>query len=278
MILLLLLISVVFSSPKAVVSVYPFYDVVREVGKGKFETEVLLPPRADYHFYELSASDMIKLARAKIVFVSGIPLGGWERKVEEVAGNRAYRLSKGIDLLYYKEHRNLGKDSHIWLSPKRMKIVARNAYEGFLSVDAEGRKTFERNLEEVNKRLEELDWEFKRLLSSCRLRVLPVVHPALGYLAKDYGLEQISLTGGDVHGGVSPRELMEFLKELKRKRIDFVFTVLGSRSKLAELLSREYGLRVFEINVKIVPTESSKDYFSIMRENLKILKEALRCM
>jgi len=49
---------------------------------------VLVPPRADYHLYELTPKDLLKLARSELLFVSGVPLGGWETKAEEVFGGK----------------------------------------------------------------------------------------------------------------------------------------------------------------------------------------------
>ncbi len=264
--LLLILLSLTFSAERAIVSVYPFYDVVKEIGGYRFKTEVLIPPQVDFHLYELTSGDILKLRRAKVVFVSGAPLGGWELKVEELSRGKVFRL-------YGRSH-----DPHVWMSPKRMIRVAENAYRAFSSVDPEGRETFKENLEKVLRRLRELHEAYRSVLSRCSVRVLPIEHPSLGYLAEDYGLTQISFSRGDVHGGVSPHELLHFLEELKEKRINFIFVPYGVRTKAAPILEKEYGVKVFRLNVEILPGEGGGDYFSIMKHNLSVLKEALRCM
>ena len=277
MILLILLLLLSFSYPKeiALVSVYPFYDVVREVGEGRLEVEVLIPPRADYHHYELSVSDVMKLSKAKVIFVSGVPLGGWERKVEEISKGKVVRLTEGMELLKLG---GIGVDSHIWLSPRRMRRIAEKAYEGLVRADPEGEETFKRNLRRVLRNLEELDELYSTTLSKCGTKTLPIVHPALGYLAKDYRLEQVYLSGGHVHGGISPREMLRFVREIERRGLNFVFTIYSSPSKIAQILKKEYGIRTYEINAKIIPMEGRMDYFSIMEYNLSVLREALRCM
>ena len=273
--LVLLIVSLSFSMESALVSVYPFYDVIREIGKGRFRVEVLIPPRADYHHYELTPGDILKVSRASVVFVSGVPLGGWEKKVEELSREKAVSLSKGIRLINLGR---IGRDPHVWISPRRMRIVARNAYEGLLKADPEGREIFKRNLERVLKKLDRLDRIYSDTLSRCRIRILPVLHPSLGYIAEDYGLEQIYLPAGHVHGGISPRELLGFVRELEERGVDFIIAVKGSPSKAARVLGSEHGFRVYEINAKIIPAEEEDDYFSIMESNLSVLREALRCM
>ncbi len=272
---ILLLLSLSYSKDLALVSVYPFYDVVKHIGGSRFDTEVLIPPKADYHHYELSVSDILKVSKAEIVFVSGVPLGGWERKIEEISKGKVVRLSEGMELIRMG---GIGVDPHIWLSPKRMVSVAKKAYEGFVSVDLEGKETLRRNLREVLEKLEDLDRLYSSTLARCRVRVLPVVHPALGYLARDYGLEQVYLSGGHVHGGISPKEMLRFVKEIEGRGLDFVLTIYGQPSKIANILRSEYGIKTYEINVKIIPMDGKADYFSIMEYNLSVLREALRCM
>ena len=173
---------------------------------------------------------------------------------------------------------SIGVDPHVWLSPKRMKRIARRVYRGFVGVDPKGERIFRNNLKELIEKLEELDDLYSSTLANCKIRVLPVVHPALGYLAKDYNLEQVYISGGHVHGGLSPKNILKFTKEVEKRGLNFVFTIYGAPSKITELLEREYKIRTYEINVKIIPTEEGTDYFSIMKHNLSVLKKALRCM
>ncbi len=276
MILLLILplfLCISFAAERVLVSAYPFYDVVSLVGGERYRVEVLVPPRADYHLYELTPKDLLKLARSRLFFTSGVPLGGWEEKAERVFRGRVIHLSEGLDLI----SEGSARDPHLWLSPALMKGVARNAYRGFSEADPAGAESYRRNLEALLRELSALDGEFRKALSRCRYRVLPVVHPALGYLARDYGLIQISLSGADVHGDVSPAELTAFVEELKRRKVSFLLVPSGERTKLAELLSEEYGLRLYEINIRIVPEGGREDYFSVMRGNLSVLREALQC-
>lgn len=272
LLLISLLTSLCLAADRVLVSVYPFYDVVREIGHLRYGVDVLIPPRADYHLYELTPKDLIRLARAEILFVSGVPLGGWEEKAARLFRGKVVSLTRGMDLL------SGGRDPHIWLSPKAMMRVARNAFEGFASADPEGRAVYERGLHTVLKRLEELDSRYRKVLQKCRYRLLPVVHPALGYLARDYNLRQISVSRTDAHEEFLPSQLSGLLKEFKIRNISFVFTVKGHRSKLADILQREYGFKTYELNVKILPTEEAADYFSVMRRNLSVLREALQCM
>ncbi len=269
---LLLFLSFVFGRDLILVSVYPFYDVVKDISGRDFRVESLVPPRADYHLYELSPRELVKLQVAKVLFVSGVPLGEWEKKIEKITSAKVFYLSEGIDLLSYG-HGELGRDPHFWVSPRSMVKVARNVYASLSSLYGEER--FRENYERVRKELLEIDGEYEKTLSSCRIRKFGVLHPALGYVARDYGLEQVILREEHGHGDISPKELRRLLRKIKRGEIEVIFVPKGTHSELAHLLA-ERGVRVYEINVKFIP-EGGETYYEIARENLKVLKEALQC-
>lgn len=271
---LFFLITITFGRDLVLVSVYPFYDVVRGIAGEGFKVESLVPPKADYHMYELGPRDIIKLHLAKVLFVSGVPLGEWEEKIEKITEAKVFKLSEGIELLSYG-HKELGKDPHFWLSPARMLKVAENVYNAFGSLY--GEEGFKERYEKVNKKLTGLHERYERTLSSCQIKRFGAVHPAFGYLAKDYGLEQVVIREEHGHGDISPKELARIVKEIKRGKLKVILAPKGVFSKVAQVLKEEYGVEVYEINVKIIPEEEGDNYFKIMNRNLKTLRKALRC-
>ncbi len=271
---LLFLITITFGRDLVLVPVYPFYDVVKGVAGENFKVESLVPPKADYHMYELGPRDIIKLHLAKVLFVSGVPLGEWEGKIQKITEAKVFKLSEGIELLSYG-HKKLGKDPHFWLSPMRMLKVADNVYKALGSLY--GEENFIENYEKVNKKLTRLHERYERTLSNCQIKRFGAVHPAFGYLAKDYGLEQVVIREEHGHGDISPKELAKIVKEIKSGKLEVILVPKGVFSKVAQVLKEEYGVEVYEINVKIIPEEEGDNYFKIMKRNLKTLRKALRC-
>ncbi len=264
---LLICISPSFGG-KVAVSIFPFYDLVREIAGKEFTVEVVVPPKADYHVYELTAKDLLKLHKADIVFISGIPLGYWEEKIEKIAGERAVRLVKNPKL----------NDPHIWLSPKEMIRIAKIVADTFEREDPERKEIYRERLKRVVNILKSLDREYSEGLKNCKFRILATVHRSLSYIAKDYKLREISLSFKDIHSDISPHSILLFVKEIKKRGISHLIVPLGEKYKVAEVLSKKYNLKVYEINIKIIPTIQSSDYFSVMLENLKKFKEILQCM
>jgi len=266
------LLGLVLSKELILVSIYPFYDTVRDISGERFRVESLVPPKADYHLYELSPRELVKLQVAKVLFVSGVPLGEWEKKVEKITSAKVFKLSEGIELLSYG-HGELGKDPHFWVSPKSMIRVSLNVYTSLSSLY--GEEDFRENYKRVRERLLKINEEYEKTLSACKIRKFGVLHPALGYVARDYGLEQVILREEHGHGDISPRELKRLLRKIKRGEIKVVFIPKGTHSELADLLE-EKGVKVYEINVKFIP-EGNETYYDIAEENLKVMKVALLC-
>ncbi len=256
--ILFLLFSVSFGRDLLLVSVQPFLWTVREIAGDRFEVEVIAPPKADYHTYELKPKDLIKVAKAKVVFVTGFPLGGWERRIEELAKEKVYKL--------YTER---PEDPHLWMSPRRMIRVAERVYRVLSGVEPEGSETFKRNYERVKEELRNLDLKFSRVLESCTSRLLPETHTSLTLLAKDYKLKHIPLSTGGHHGDLLPGRFARFMKVLKEKGLDYVFA--PQMSGLAEKLERE-KIKVFLLDVRMFG-----DYPAVMERNLKVIGEALGC-
>jgi len=274
-ILIILFTAIFFGFPKdlILVSVYPFYDMVKDISGEDYRVESLVPPRADYHVYELTPRELIKLYRAKVVFVSGVPLGEWEEKVRKIAKGKVYPLSEGIELITYG-HEELGRDPHFWVSPRRMIKVAQNVKNALKEVF---KKDFSENYKTVERKLKALDEAYTNTLSKCQYKKFGAVHGAFGYLAKDYGLEQVLLREEHGHGDVSPLELRKLVKLIKKKEIKVVLIPKGVHSKFASILKEYYKIPVYEVNVKIIPEKEGDNYYKIMERNLKVLKEALKC-
>lgn len=258
--LLLLIFSLPLFAADIVVTLYPFYDITRELAGSRLSVDYLVDPKKDYHLYELRPSDVLKVKRAKVLLAGGVPVAPWERQAISLAGKKA--------VLLYTD----GKDPHLWLSPKEMINVAERIYRVLAQIDPEGKKVFKRNLEGVLKKLEKLHKSYSSL-KECRLKKLIALHPAFGWLARDYGLEQVAFASHDLHGDTA---LIGLKSVTERVKVKHLIVPLSYKGKLVDFF-KERGFKIFFVNVKITPVGKAKDYFSIMEENLKTLKEALLC-
>src|ERR671918_666006 len=131
-------------------------------------------------------------------------------------------------------------DPHVWLDPSRFATIATNVGSILGEIDPDKAGDYERRAEDLVKRLEDLNSEFEEGLANCERSESGGSHDSFGYLAHEYGLEQVSIAGIDPEGEPSPGRVAEVA--------DF---------------ADEHGV--------------TTNFFGAMRANLKALMLALGC-
>ncbi len=165
-----------------------------------------------------------------------------------------------------------GVDPHVWLDPIRYAAMAR-AIGDELGRSSQGA--------ELADRAEELDGEYRRGLADCARRKIVTSHAAFGYLAERYGLRQLPLAGLSPEAEVSPRALETLVREVERSGATTVFFETLVSPDLARTVAREAGVETAVLNPLEGLTDeqmaAGEDYFSLMRDNLVVLRKALGC-
>lgn len=252
-------------------SFYPLYYLANEIGGGLVKVNNLTPPGAEPHDYELTPQDVISIRESRLLIISG-NLEPWESKIEELVGEN------GPEVIRISEE---GNDPHVWLSPRRtMKIAARISDE-LVMLNGENRQRYEQNTTVLMDRLSQLDAEYKSGLNRCQRKEIVTSHASFGYLAEDYGLVQISISGLSPDEEPSIRRLGEIARLVKEKGVTTVFFESLVSPKLAQTIARETGAQTAVLNPieGLTPNEAEVrvDYMQLMRTNLVNLKEALGC-
>jgi len=158
-------------------------------------------------------------------------------------------------------------DPHVWLSPKLVRVQAEHIYRGLVKVDSASREVYERNKEAFLRELDALDEELARVLAPVRGKRFMVLHPAWGYFARDYGLEElpIELEGKEP----SARELAALVEAAKANRVEVVFVQPQMNPRAAEVLARQIGARVVTVD------PLARDWAANLRTVARTLAEAL---
>jgi zinc transport system substrate-binding protein len=129
--------------------------------------------------------------------------------------------------------------------------------------------------------LRELDRAYRRGLADCARTELVTSHAAFGYLARRYGLTQVSITGLEPEAEPTARQLADVVKVLRRTHATTVFFETLVSPRLARTVAREVGARtaVLDPIEGLTPSEEARgaDYLSLMRSNLTALRRALGC-
>jgi zinc transport system substrate-binding protein len=152
---------------------------------------------------------------------------------------------------------------------------------GFMTVDPQNSSYYQKNANTLDAKLTQIDKEFMQNLSDCKLRDFVTSHAAFGYLAKQYGLNQITISGISPDAEPSTRQLANVAKVAKEKQVKYIFFESLISPKLSETIANEIGADTLVLDplegLSDDDIKEGKNYFTVMRENLKNLKLALQC-
>lgn len=248
---------------------YPLAFAAKTIGGDGAEVVNLTPVGAEPHDLELTPRDAEVVRDASLVLYLG---QGFQPGLEDAVGERdgpSLDLLEGQALL---EAAGDGHDPHVWLDPTRYASMAR-AIATALGDPAAA--------DDLVRRLGELDTELAQGLASCERRELVTSHAAFGYLADRYDLTQIPLTGLSPEAEPTPRDLAALAEKVAEHGATTVFGETLVSPELAETVARETGATTAVLDPLEGLTgdqaEAGDDYFSVMRENLAVLREGLGC-
>lgn len=219
--------------PVVVVSVPPQAHFVERIGGDLLEIEVMVPPGASPHVHEPTVRQMRMLSGAALYISVGHPALSFERSW--MPGIR--RANPELRVIESGAGcRRIPDDPHVWLSPPCAERMARRIGGALTALLPEVEERLERNLEEFRGEIRAADEEAARILAPHEGSSFLVFHPAWGYVAERYGLEQISVHAS---GAPGPAELAGLIRRSGQEGIQVVFVQPQISREAAALLARE---------------------------------------
>lgn len=184
-----------------VTTIPPLQGIVKEIVGDDFEVVALLPSGSSPESYSPTPSQLVDIEEAEMVFCIGtieFERVIMERFAKKGVNNLMY-CSVGTHLIQGdcghehagKEH-NHGVDPHIWLSVYELENIAKNVANAICSNYLDSAK-YKTNSQQLINKIKSRQTEYKTRIEEAQVDHFLIYHPALGYLARDYGLEQIAL-------------------------------------------------------------------------------------
>jgi zinc transport system substrate-binding protein len=259
-------------------------EVVYKLTGGKVSVKVLLPPGAEVHEWEPSASDIAAIGLAVLVVYTSDSLEGYMRKMIEASGSRAVVVkvedAPGVELIRESDHQHRGVDPHIWLSLENYIAFVRHLSQKLAAVFPELRDQIAENERAIAGRAEALLNEYRERLSPYRGNPFLTEHLAFRYLAKEFGLKNVAIKGVEEQEP-DPQHLVELRNLVISYRIRAIYVDDPSAaSKTVQSFARDLGLRMLKLDTMEAMTLeealAGKGYLERMRQNLEALLEGFR--
>ena len=187
---------------------------------------------------------------------------------------------------HHDEEEEMENDEHIWLSLKNAWILVNALAQSLSKVDSANSSIYTANAVLYNAKLWALDSEFTTAVSGASQKtVLFGDRFPFRYLVDDYGIKYYAAFVGCSAESEASFETVTFLAgKMDSLQLPAIFTIDGSNGKIArailEASKNSKNAQVLTLNsMQSVTDEQIKagvDYLSIMRDNLEVLKKALK--
>ena len=244
------------------VSIPPQKYFVEKIGGSLVHVSVMVPPGANPHIYEPRPSQMTALSKSRIYFAIGVTFETvWLPKFAKLNPQmRIVHTDKGIDKMAMPAHHHgqekavavQGRakqahgevtpgtlDPHVWVSPPEVKIIARNILEALIEMDPSNTRTYQSNEEAFLKEIDRLHKDLTEIFKDKKGLKFMVYHPAWGYFARTYGLEQVPV---EIEGKEpKPEQLKGLITRSKKDGIKIIFVQPQFSTKSAETLAKAIG-------------------------------------
>lgn len=250
------------------VSIVPEAQFAQKVCGEDFEIVTVIPAGASPETYEPTPALMKKLSGAKLYFSIGVQSEETSILPSVQKSTVVVPLHERVKEIYPELTIDGGRDPHIWLSPKRVKLmiteIARTAGE----INPENTEKYNANAKKYIAELDELDRKIRSLIGENSGGKFISFHPAFNYFADEYSLEAFAL---EEHGKeATPKRLAEMVDFARKEEIKVIFYQSESSSKQAVSFAEEIGGKA----VMLEPL--SYNYTQNLENMAKAISEAIK--
>ena len=283
-----------------VVTNFPCYDFVRAITKNDpdISIKMLIKPGMDSHSYEPTPQDMVAIKESDLFFYVGGESDDWVDSL--LADMDSKRIVKMLDLVSHLQHEEHVEgmeeekheehvegmeeeyDEHVWTSPKNTMEIVEGLNKRMCALDKNHASKFNKNTENYIEQIASVDYSFKQVVKNAKRKDIVVGDrfPLL-YFAKEYGLTySAAFPGCSEQTEPSAATISYLIDKVKRDHNPAIFKIELSNGQIARTISEETGTKILTIqsmhNVSAEDFNNGETYVSIMRKNVKAVKEALQ--
>jgi zinc transport system substrate-binding protein len=210
------------------VSIPPQKYFAERVGGADVEVTVMLPPGKQPHTYEPSPRQIARLSEADIYFRIRVPfeeafIPRIQRSLEElpITDTTAEVERRRFDPRVKGDGDEAPLDPHVWLGPEQVKTMAASIRNALTELRPERAEAYRSNYREFAADIDELDRRLAEQLAPLQGEMMFVFHPAFGYFADAYGLDQeaVEIEGDEP----SPGQLEQIIQQAREENVRVIF-------------------------------------------------------
>jgi manganese/iron transport system substrate-binding protein len=225
-------------------------DLVSNVGGDYVTVTSLVPKNADVHTFDPRPSDVITVAKAKLLVMNGLGLDDWlEKTITNAAADGTALIKLGVSLpgvnLLPGEQSGT-QNPHLFMDVKYAELYVDRIAGGLESVDPAHAAAYASQAAAYKGQLESLDSWIRGQIATIPEadRNIVTFHDAFPYYAREYGLTIVGVAveapGQDPSAGYTAR----LITAIKTAGVKVIFSEKQFPTKLIDQLASEAGCKV----------------------------------
>jgi zinc transport system substrate-binding protein len=253
-------------------TIYPLYDIARNVGGDHAAVRVILPPGASPHLFEFSPRQLQGLESVKAVFAIGYGLDGWATQVVNVApAARVITVDQGIDLRTFADGTT---DPHYWLSLGNARKIADTIANALMELDPVQAEAYRVNADAYKEKLSEKERVLKEMLAPARGTSILTFHDAWFYFAESFGLKIAGTFEPSVGEEPRPRYLAELGQKIKAEHIGIIFVEPQLSTGILQSFAKDNHVGIADLD-PLGGVERRTTYLELMQFNANSIRRAI---
>ena len=235
------------------VTILPQKYFVEQIGKEFVKVSVLVQPAKSAETYEPTPRQMAEFNQTKLYFSIGMPFEEvWLPKLKEnnsttrFVDARENITLRTLESFHSDDHEHGLFDPHIWLNPALVEIMAIQIEKHLSELNPENAPIFRANAAQFIQQLKQLDQNIRLIFRDLKQRKFMVFHPAWGYFADQYQLQQIPI---EIEGKeTGSKTLGLLLEKAKQENIRTLFIQKQLNPRPAESIAKAINAQVIAID------------------------------
>ena len=282
---------------RIVTTVFPAYDLARQIAGDRATVTLLVPPGAEAHSFEPTAKDILRIRDCDLFICTGGESEAWVEELLEGQDTEINTLvmlecvealeeevREGMQTVreeHEEEEEGPEYDEHVWTSPVNMQLLCRAVAQALCACDAAHAAQYEENRDRLCAEFGALDAEFRSIVESgARRTVIFADRFPVRYFTEEYGLEYYAAFPGCAEDTEPSARTVAFLIDRVREDgIPVVFHIEFSNEKMADVICEDTGCRklLFHSCHSVTPEQlrAGVSCAELMRGNADALREAL---
>ncbi len=291
-------------------TIFPLYDITRNIGGEHVDVVQILPSGASPHTYEVTPNTIEQLNDVDTVFAIGHSLDTWTSTITHSLDTiTVVTVDDSITLLPFSEHHEHDQghehehedeegheheeegskeeehgeeehhhegdeDPHYWLSVTNAKLIAATIADELAALDPDHASYYQNNLGSYQTELNTLLAASQTKLAALTNKNMVVAHDAWQYFNNEFGLETVGTFQPSPGQEPTPQQLSELQKMVEEYGIIALFSEPQLSDDVIQPFAEDTGLPIYNLD-PLGGVNDRQSYIELIQYNVDTIYSAL---